>query len=322
MKKTNTTYKIIGLALIMIGVFVAVSFVLVGSMADEVTMNTLVPNSSPSIDYVYISNNQYGFNDDYSNGTITGLIGGSTKTIHINGIVSDVNGDEDISSVSVSFYRTNHADAYDCSADANDCYQDDTGNGCSIDTTYGDTTQAKFDCPLNLQYYIDATDSDADNYSGTSWTVYVTVTDDDYYSDTDSSITKDIESFVSLNIPSTIDFGALALGASTTSDNNVEMTVEQYGNMMADVEVAGEALTCDVNGIIPMANMEWSLSDVGVDADGTYDISADATDTDFNIGLRTTSSVTKSIYWNITIPASGVEGTCSGTTTITAKAAD
>ena len=322
MQQTKIVHWALGLALVMILIFVVSSLVLVSTNADDVTTSAIVPNSTPAISSVYVSDTAYALEDDYPSGTITGLVGGSVKRVYINGVVMDLNGSEDISSVSISFYRSNHASTYECGTDANDCYADNSGSGCTIDTDYGDSTQAKFNCPFDLQYYVDSTDADSDNYSDTHWTVYVRVDDDNNAYSFDSSVTKDIESFVSLNIPSSIDFGTMALGATTTDSNNVALTIEQYGNLAADLEVQGSALTCSVNGTIPVGNMEWATTDVGYGSTFSYDMTTDAYDTDFNIGLRSTTSVTKPMYWNIQIPDSGVEGECTGTTVLTAKAHD
>jgi hypothetical protein len=322
MKQTNTIHWTIGVVLLMMIIFVACTLVLVKTYADDVATDVDVPNSSPGVNVVYVSSTASALVDSYPSGTITGLIGGSVKKVYINGVVTDLNGDEDLSSVSVAFFRSNHADTYTCSSDANDCYVDNSGNGCSLDTTYGDSTQALFNCPFDIQYYTDATDESSDNYSGTNWTIYVTVTDDDGAYSVDSSVTKDIESFVSLYIPDSIDFGTKSLGQKTTSTDNIEMNIQQYGNMRADVEVRGSDMTCDGQGEIPVNNMKWAKSDLGFLDDNTYNMSGDAADTDFNIGLRSTTEVTKPMYWNIHIPDTGVGGVCSGTTTITAKAAD
>ena len=259
---------------------------------------------------MYISDTQYGLVDDYSGGTITSFSGGSTKEIHINGVVSDLNNEDDVSAVQVVFYRTDHASAENCIADNNDCYKNSSAGTCNIDTSYGDSTQVKFDCQIDLEYYVDAT----------GWTVYVKAEDADLAFDTDATVAKDIESFLSLDIPTLVDFGTMSLSDSTTDSDNSETTITQYGNTAADIEVSGSDLTCDTYGTIPIGNVEWALSDVGYGNVSSYDLTGSAVDTDFAIGLRSDdfTPVTKILFWNMAIPDSGVKGVCAGTMVLTA----
>jgi hypothetical protein len=52
---------------------------------------------------------------------------------------------------------------------------------------------------------------------------------------------------------------------------------------------------------------------------GATDLTGDAADTDLAVPLQTddAEAVTEKLHWNIGIPATGVEGICSGTTTVT-----
>jgi hypothetical protein len=313
MNRDKAEHWIIGTALLFVSVFVVVSWILLDTQGDEVTVQTTVQNSAPTIDSVYISDAQYGLVDDYSEGTITGFSGGSIKTIHVNGVVSDPNSEDDVDNVEVVMYRTDHVSSEDCVSDKNDCYKNSSSGTCTIDTEYGDSTQVKYDCTVALEYYVDAT----------NWTVYVKAEDQDQAADTDSLTTKDVESFLSLDIPVLVDFGSMTLGTSTTDSDNSEMTVTQYANSQADIEVSGTDLTCDTFGTISIGNVEWALSDVAHSNASSYDLTSSPFDTDFAIGLRTddVTPVTKTLYWNMSIPASGVKGACAGTITITAIAA-
>jgi hypothetical protein len=317
----KTVHILLGLILLGTVIYVASSLFFIDSQTDDVIVSTSVDNVAPTVDSVYISDSQYGLSDDFSGGKITGLNAGTTKEIHVNGVVSDLNDEEDIAEVAVVFYRSNHASTQSCDADDNDCYRDDTDTDCVLDTTYGNSTQARYDCQLDLQYFIDGTDSFSDNYSATNWTVWVQVTDNDSATDTDSSVVKDVETLLALDIPSSIDFGTRVLGSTTTLANNVEMLIGQFGNESADVEVSGTDLVCDgSDGSIPAANIQWSKLDLG-HGQGNI-LSGVAADTDFDIGLRLSAHVNKKLFWNIQIPDYGVKGTCSGATTITTKRAD
>ena len=316
MDNTKAAHWVLGVALLMIGVFVVVALVMLSSQADDVTTSAVIENVAPSVDNFYVNDTQYELASDWATGNpITGILAsGTTGEFHVNGIVSDTNGYEDIADVSVNFFRT--AVTSDCTPDDNDCYKDGTSEGsCVMDTSYGDSTQAKFDCQFDLQYFIDSTDANSDSYSADTWTVEVVVLDDNEGEDEDSA-TYEMPTLLSLDIPSTLDFGTMGLGTATDNATNEEMTITQYGNDSADVEVSGTLLDCDTGtGEIPLANIEWDLADVGMDS-GT-DLTGSAVDTNLNVGVRTGASVTKTLYWNIQIPSTGVEGTCTGTTTVT-----
>jgi hypothetical protein len=319
MDNTKAVHWILGVALLMIGVFVVAALVMVNSQADDVTTSASIDNVAPTITSVFTSDAQYDLTDDYGGdgGTLTGIVNaGTTGELHINGVVADTNGDDDIASVAVKFYRS--AMGGSCSAgDDNYCYIDDTDSNCALDTTYGDDTQAKFDCQFNINYYADATDANSDNYTSTDWTVEVYLLDDDASSAEDTSLQKVMPTLRSLSIPSTISFGTMALGASLDAGEGEQMSIEQYGNDEASVEVSmASDMTCDSSDAgIPKANIEWALSDAGID-NGT-DLTTSAADTSIDIGLRTDGVVTDKLYWFIEIPASGVEGECTGTTVIT-----
>lgn len=121
-----------------------------------------------------------------------------------------------------------------------------------------------------------------------------------------------------LNIPTAIAYGSFGLGASTTASTNQEMVITQKGNDEADVEVSGVAMTCDTIGEIPVGNQQWSLTDVDHGGSGTANLTGTAADTELHVAYRTDDVTpnTKTLYWNIVIPDTGVKGLCTGTNTI------
>ena len=317
----NSLTWVLGGALVLIGIFVIVGMVLRRSQADDVETTTTVPNVDPTISSVYISSSADGGADSFGSGI--NLTTGGTKTIHVNGVVEDLNGAADITNVNVMFYRSDVSGGAACTDDNNDCYKNWT-----CDTAAGSTSnRLTYNCPIALQYYTDSTDGSGPNgVAGTNWIARVAVTDGSATT-TNSTNTVEVNTSMALTIPTTIQYGSLALGAETTDSNNQEMSIVQNGNKVTDVEVStAAAMTC-ARGTIPIANQEWSLTDVSYGS-GT-DLSSSAADT--NIGINTNvddsdgsatnpSDGTRSIYWNIAIPSSGIEGSCTGTTVITAIA--
>ena len=267
---------------------------------------------TPSVKSVYISASAGAKTDAYPGGIIDNLSAGGTRTIHINGVVEDLDGRDDIDHVEAVFYRSGATGGSACTADKNDCYQVST---CAL-TNNEDLEEKEYNCQMDLEYYTDATD-EIGRFSAQNWLVYVKVVDTTQASGTDNSLSKEIQTVLSLSIPSSIDYGNLSLGQSTVQANNVEMVITQQGNDQADVEVsASSGMTCD-SGAILTGNQEWALSDLAYNQ-GT-DLSDVAVETNLDVNYRDDDATaeTKTLYWNIGIPENSVGGDCNGTVTIT-----
>lgn len=273
------------------------------------TLNTSA-SSNPIVNSVYISDVANGLTDNYSGGTIIPN-NGTTKTIHINGVVSDNDGDGNIASVSTVFYRSGVANGTSCTTDNNDCYK-----VTSCDLTLNDSTSKKYNCAVALQYYTDATDGGG-RYPNDNWIIYVKVLDGENNIGENNSVIKEIGSIVAVDIPLNLSYGSLSLGATTTIATNQEMIFTQKGNVVADVGVTGDTLDCTI-GSIPTNHQKWSLTDVGFDDQFAQTLTDYSVDTDLNIGYRDndTTEETKKLYWNLKAPLSGVKGFCVGQTII------
>ena len=310
MSEESKTHWMLGGAILVVFVLV-VGYILNQSQAESITTQTEVTNTPPEVDSVFISNSANGGTDDFSGGTITPAIG-ETKTLHINGVVSDANGEADITGVNMAFYRSGASGAEACSEDKNDCYKIAI---CTISGRSG--TTANYDCEIAIDYWVDATD-DGGRYSGEDWKVYVKVTDVSVTTGTDNTVTKEMATTLSLTIPGSINFGTYGLGASTTPADNQEMVLAQQANDEADVQVSGGDMTCGDIGTIPTSNQEWAITDVAHSNVASTDLTGTPADTDIHVDYRDSETVntTKTLYWNIKIPDTGVRGTCSGTNTV------
>lgn len=267
-------------------------------------------NTAPSVDSVRISNIAYG-NDDFVSGVLPDV--GANKRIHITGVVSDANGESDISKVSTTFYRK--AKTENCTPNKNHCYKIPV---CSIDTTYGDNTEAAFDCEIVIAYWIDATDN-AGRFPSDNWNTFVTVTDAADVTSSNSRETE-VKSLLALNIPDSTNYGHLTLGEITTVSQ--QTTLKQRGNMKADVEVSGTAMLCDTMGVIPVEKQRWSLTDVAYNDPSAKPLSVTPTLSGLNVQYREseTEETTATIYWRLAVPYEGVKGSCSGTNTLSVVA--
>lgn len=312
----NKMHLLLGVALMLLGAVFVITLVVVYSEADTVTTQTTINNQNPAVNSIYVSSTTNGESNDYGAGL--GLISSTTKTIHVNGVVSDANGQGDINNVEMIWYRSSVNDT--CSADNNDCYKI-----ASCQLSANNDTSKKYNCSFDVQFYADSTDP-VGRFSGDIWKSKIIVTDKNSGSGnltSDGGNDVEINTLLSLNIPSSINYGTLSNNAQTDAGGNQDMVITQAGNDQADVEVSGTALTCSgVGASIPENMQKWSLSDVGFTSTDATALSTTATDTNLGVGYRDNDGApqTKTLTWNISVPYDAV-GTCTGTNTISAIAA-
>jgi hypothetical protein len=320
-KNSSALPWILGGALVLIGLFVLIALVSVRSQADSVTTTTTVTNSNPVVDSVYVNDASGTYTSGtYNSGTtpIT-LTAGTTKTVYVSGKVTDANGvgssyaTGDLNDIKAEVYSSATTSA--CTADNNNCYR---VTGCTI--AAATATQVNYDCQFALQYYADSSSAGGPN-SANTWQVTVTATDDATATGASTITTPEIGTLLALSIPATINYGTLTRAEKTTNSTNQAMTITQYGNDSADVEVSGTAMSCSTIGDIAIGDQEWALTDLSHSAGGSTNLTGSAVDTNFGIAYRTNdgAALTKDLYWNVEMPVA-VSGTCTGTNTITAIA--
>ena len=320
---SNALTYVLGGALVLIGLFVVILLVSVNSQADSVSTSTTVTNVAPTVDTLVLKDNGTTV---ALNGTAT-LNAGTTETMTLTGTVSDDNGVStslaagDLAKIKASLYVNGTSCTASASGDKNNCYyQDDVTANCVLGAVTDSTTIA-YTCTFTPDFFADSTSIGGTSPAG-KWTSWVYVEDDAGLS---TSSTQDFEmgTLLALSIPSTISYGTLTREQSTTNSNNIEMTITQYGNDQADVELSSAtAMSCSVIGTIPVANQKWSLTDLSAGATGVTALSGTAADTNIAVGYQTVDAtpVTKILYWNIVMPAV-VTGSCTGTNVVSAIAA-
>lgn len=272
------------------------------------TTTAEVINTAPLVETINFSNTAYGA-DIYTSTGFTPSVG-TDKPLHITGTISDANGVTDIASTSLIFYRSSASST--CTTDKNDCY---TVTSCAINTTPTNDTATTYNCPLDIAFWIDATDAGG-HYPNDSWIAAVTVSD--LVSDlTTNTATTTINSLLALNIPETINYGTRTLNEESTTANNVELSLTQRGNTKADVEIQGTPMTCSILGTIPVANQKYALTDLSY-ASSTATLSTTQTRANRDVDYRTddNTQLASSLFWNIKIPQTGVKGLCTGSNTI------
>ena len=296
-------------ALVALTFILLVSVVIRYTSAADVTATAEITNTAPTVDTLRVSDKAYTADLYTSSGILPAI--GADLVVHINGQITDLNGEADIASSTLAlvFHRTTSTNT--CTADKNDCYRITT---CDTDFTTGDDTQISYNCEVPLAYWIDATDA-ASDYASDTWTSYLTVNDIASAQGT-LSATIEVNSLLALNIPTVIDYSTRSLGEQSSSTTNIETILAQRGNTKADVEVLGTVMNCNVLGSLSIAAQKWSLTDTGFASSTTLTDALVATAR--NVSLRTDdiNELTANLYWNIGIPVSGVKGLCTGANTI------
>jgi len=289
-----------------------------------------------------------------STGSINTSTANGLKTIYVVGTITDINGiypwsgsslavthsqlfgsssstsGGDLTSLAISFFRSGlggGSGVSNCDSgaetDKNSCYfaliSSDNSGECTFTVT--SVTTVDFFCPFHIASFVDATDVNG-SYASNNWVTSVKITDDAGGSKTKTASTE-ISSVLSLEIPATINYGALYLGQITTNETNTTTTFVQTGNDAADVNVsyATSTMACTNLGSINSGNQRWSITDVSFDYASA--LTSAVARAPIEVALRTsdTTANTKPLYWNITIPSSGVSGTCTGTNIISAVSA-
>jgi hypothetical protein len=314
-KKTSKQIQhfFIGLLLCISVIFLSCSIAIRTWASTSVSVS--VSNSAPEIIVGPVLTTFAGGGEMYSDGTISNLVAGDSRTVYIEGIVRDINGQQDVENVRVVMHRSDSASS--CVESGDRCIKN---VNCNL-SMGGNINNVLFSCPLTLPYYMDATDALAGIHSNLYWIVTAIATDDDGEQDVNNSRTIEVRSLLGLDIPTSISFGTRAMNSETSASNNVYQTISQWGNVQQDVRVKmiSDGYSCSGAGSIPKENMKWATADVGFSEASSVEMTQSYVDTDFGIGKRTgIAPVTKPFYWNISIPY-GVQGTCTATLDMLAK---
>lgn len=259
--------------------------------------------AAPAVDSIRVAVAQNG-----SNVTPLTVSANINKTYHVNGVVSDADGYQDIQDVDVDFYRSGVANGADCTADQNNCYHQTT---CSLTSGSGNTIS--YNCQVAVAYFADYTD--ADTYESDTWKVRVKVSDGTTTS-TDSSYNNELTSLAAIDVSGNINYGSIGLGATSSTYG---VTVKNAGNHRVDTQVSSTTgMTC-TSGTIAISQQKWDKVSVAY-ASLQYTLSTTPTRANINLLAQTDdgSSVTGDLFFAIQIPSTGIGGTCSGSVNMTA----
>lgn len=298
-----------------IGILFVFTFTFYRSLATDVSVQ--IGNVAPTVVSAFLHASPFIFTEQFNIGNhVNVMIPGSTGALYGNGRVEDLNGRNDIVSVRGIFYRSSASGGSDCTADNNSCY---VVSSCTLRDLTGNDLRKEYSCRFNLSSYVDSTASDG-RYSTDTWNFFAEVSDG---TATDSeSVTTEVSSLLSLNIPSFINYGVLGLGDKTPA-GAVKITTTQQGNVRAGIEISsvGTTMNCSGRGSIPRENQEY-FTESFIHGTGT-DLSGTSTSTGMLLGWQETDTVVSDdLYMGIEVPSSNVEGVCSMVDTLTATSLD
>ncbi len=237
----------------------------------------------------------------------------TTVTLNCNATVTDLNGYQDLAGVRAEFYN----DSLGASANYTKHYNNAT---CILTDNVTTTSVAK--CTFNIYYHA----------SPVIWTIYFNATDSSG-STGSSTNTVTVNQLTALNVTNTsIPFGSVSLGAQSseittaiknTGNVNIDLNINEslYGGQMACNGVGSANITTDAASTGVRYNLTsgfnfdtapWKLTE-----------SNDLRDVNFTksyVGTGTATPPQYNLYWLIKLPASGISGTCTTTTRISAAA--
>lgn len=259
----------------------------------------------------------YTFVDDSINvpfGEID-LTAGSTTQVVCQGVVYDLDGQNEILNVSSVFFD-NVMSFYEDSDDNNRHY---SNNSCSMDYNYGNSNEVYFSCTHEVWYYSSSNVWNCTNLLTEIWDYNIT-----------GYNTSFVNPLLAIEVPDTIDFG-------DTDPDSVSfermVNVTNFGNVMINLSLEGYARTegdnlsmnCSLgnNVDIPIEYQKFNLtaSNPGLvtlnQFEGLYiNLSSTRVVKKFDLNYRQNDNSpyiddTSSTYWRIYAP-SNVSGSCSG----------
>ena len=332
MDQTSKNHYAIAALLGVVGILVLIIFIGLRSQADDSTTSATVSNATPTIDTITVSSASAG-------AAVTSLnLEESTSTpLYVYGTFTDNNGCDEVTGAQSSdvpnffvwTYRSGVAtssctsggtflsDDRFCYTTASSTSQYNTGvwnATCTFSGCTGSTdVDGSYECRIPFNYFADPTDSGA--YSAQTWNVVVSAAD---YGNTPATLaysTVEINAGAALSVTAAVNYGSLAFSAAsavqtaTTTNTGNKMTLDSY--------VSGSVLTC-TDGTISIGQQKYTTS-----TSATPNVALTGSNAPLRLSMNkrvstSTAPAVSTTRWQLTMPSSGLSGTCSGTITFTA----
>lgn len=256
------------------------------AFSDTITTSATVSNSAPTISATSVDNAA-------SSITLTEAV---TKKVFCNATITDTNGNADITGANATFFTQTSSIA------ATNKSKHYKNSSCRLVNAAGDTKDAI--CTFFVEYYsisgnwrCNLTGKDASNAQGFG----------------QDNITMNTLTALNLNV-SSIAYGTLNLAqkssnrtvlVNNTGNSQIDLAVGGYGSSQND----GFAMTC-TSGNINVGFEKFNTT--GTALTPKINLTNNVTLAAFDLRTRVGSPSTKNTFWELTIPGSGVSGSCTG----------
>lgn len=316
----SKAHYVVGLLLFITGLLVILIGISLRSQADNSSSSASVNNIAPTVDTITISESTQG-----NSASSINVNENSDKTVYVHGQYTDNNGCSEVSSqgnYSLVLYRSGVTNGASCTADNASCLNSATTNyGCNFSMTSnpcsgGTDTTADYQCSVPLKFFADPTD--AGSYSAQNWIAKIVVTDNSSATD-NKTATMETNTLTALDVTSAINFGALALNASTTLTSAAgALTVTNTGNNNAlNIGLSGTDMACSV-GSIPVAKLAYTTGTWN-GFYGNYSKYLSGSNVSAGMAIAKGAASTATTYWGLHLPSSGLSGSCAGAITFNAQ---
>ncbi len=241
----------------------------------------------------------------------------TTTSISFVATITDLDGYEDISSVSGKAYRSGVTGGSSCSPDDSNCYEDIS---CILSSQSGNTATAT--CTVDIKYFAEPTDIGSD-YEGEYWAAFIEVEDarGETGSATSSAGSPELNTLTALEITSTIAYGNITPGSDSGETNQVTV-VTNTGNVAIDTDISGDNMCTDYptcsGDTIAVGYQEYSGAAFTYGEGIILTSSASLLNLNLAKSNIVPSESTASIYWGIEIPIGTASGSYSGQNTVIA----
>jgi len=233
-------------------------------------------------------------NVSLNNGENIYLIEGSTTSVYASATVYDLNGYQDITSISAKIFRSGVGES--CSENSNNCY-----NAISCATTSCSDISCNVLCEFWLWFNADPTYTNTP-WESENWVAKIVATDSKNYtgSATNSAESVEVMPLLAISAPPSLSYGSLSPGQKT-DPLSTSTIVYNTGNCSLDLSLYGQDMRAG-NFSISVSKQRFATSSINYDQ--AIPLSYTSTTLDLNIPKNTSTSSlsTAQIWWGIEIP--------------------
>ncbi len=316
----------------------------VATEAETVDMLMGLVNAAPVVTEEHISLDPgFSLSDDFG-GNIDSIVPGVGLTVYLNGRISDANGWEDVRKIYAQARRSDRDSisyarpvVSRCAGTEHVCYRassDGMVPECAFERDASDPSglTVVYECQIDLRAFASYTaGGPSATVNGYVWKWEVLALDADGAGSAVAHLDKEINAFLGLSMPASIDYGSRSLGyEGDTSVGTEDILVGQAANDTQDAYVYATDMSCDT-GVVPVSNLQFGVGIDGESTDAGFDGTGMETYVDegssvthvaeLNVPLQTDPSSPQAVVLRneVRVPSSGVAGACAGTVTIIAK---